>query len=195
MVCSDWFYSILAAFKGHSRECIRCAGNMGFLTYLTTLLWIGRIVDTRGFPLELTQFQSGDDVTLVCTATNTTIKIEFTQWYMDDVRVLMSVSAGNVCLKHPPTSTGDTYAYRYDLYISTDVSVSCGYLQHNMTLTTTQYLHAGTVWRCEDQRKRVSNNLTSDILGTAYESTPPLTASATTIATDRAIHGSCAPTN
>ncbi|XP_071094833.1 uncharacterized protein [Haliotis cracherodii] len=163
---------------------------MDIRIHLITMLCIGWIAYTNnsGLPLELTQFKSGDDVTLVCTATDTTINIEFTKWYMDDVRVLTSVFVGTTCAKNPPKSSGDTYTYGYDLYTSTDVSVSCGYTQHNMTLTTTQYLQAGTVWRCEDQRKRVSNNLALDILGTAYESTRPLIASATTTTSDIAIH-------
>ncbi|XP_048254008.1 uncharacterized protein LOC125381482 [Haliotis rufescens] len=158
--------------------------------HLITLLCIGWIVYTNnsGLPLELTQFQSGGNITLVCSSINTTISTSFRYWYMDEVRVLTSVFVGHDhgCNRNPPNN--DT-AYRYDLFTSNDGSVSCGGNQHNMTLTTTQYIQAGAVWRCDDQRHRVSNNLTLVIPGTTDKSTTPLTDSATTITTDSDTHG------
>ncbi|XP_071094831.1 uncharacterized protein [Haliotis cracherodii] len=113
----------------------------------------------------------------------------FTYWYLDEVRVLTSVFAVTGCTRNPPNGTDDTSAYRYDLFTSNDVGVSCGDHQHNMTLTTTQYIKAGTVWRCEDERNRVSNNITLAIPGTTDKSTTSLTDSATTIPTDSNTHG------
>ncbi|XP_048254009.1 uncharacterized protein LOC125381483 [Haliotis rufescens] len=157
---------------------------------LITLLCIGWFTYTNnsGLPLELTQFQSGGNITLVCSSINTTINTSFRYWYMDEVRVLTSVFVGHDhgCNRNSPNN--DT-AYRYDLFTSNDGSVSCGDNQHNMTLTTTQYIQAETVWRCEDQRNRVSNNLTLVIPGTTDKSTTPLTDSATTITTDSDTHG------
>ncbi|XP_071095268.1 uncharacterized protein [Haliotis cracherodii] len=159
--------------------------------HLITLLCIGWIAYTNnsGLPLQLTQYQSGDNVTLVCSAINTTINMSLTHWYLDEERVFTSVFVGHRCTRHPPNYTANNPAYRYDLFTSNNVSVSCSDYKHNMTLTTTQYLNAGTVWRCEDQRFRVSNNLTFVIPGTTDKSTTPLTDSATTITTDSDNHG------
>ncbi|XP_071095267.1 uncharacterized protein [Haliotis cracherodii] len=158
---------------------------------LITLLCIGWFAYTHnsGLLLQLTQFQSGGDITLVCSSINTTTNISFTHWYLDEERVLTSVFAGYGCTRNPPNTTTNNLAYRYDLFTSNDVSVSCGDHQHNMTLTTTQYTQAGTVWRCEDQRIRVSNNLMLVIPGTTDKSTSPLTDSVTTITTDSGTHG------
>ncbi|XP_046565554.1 uncharacterized protein LOC124274255 isoform X2 [Haliotis rubra] len=107
--------------------------------------------------------------------------MSITTWFRNEARVLNILSGNNDCFIHPPNYTDNTAGYRYDLYSSKGVSVSCTTFQHNLTLTTAKYLEARDVWRCRDQNFRSSNNLTSDFSGSVSESTPPLTDSSTTL--------------
>ncbi|XP_071095211.1 uncharacterized protein [Haliotis cracherodii] len=151
---------------------VLCCGVVGFVNgslQLTT------------FPAQATE---GNAYTLTCSSNNN-VSASKIIWYWRTVAVVETTYLNDTCDVVVPQNE------YFETYFSKRVSISCGVLQHNVTLRINSTVDNGTLWYCKDpSTDETSHTVTIDVTDEPTHSTSVTTtpASATpTITTDAEI--------